>query len=321
MSFDPPDSPLDPLDPPDPAWDEVLALRRAGRASDALEALARLAEDHPGSAQHKESRQLRALLHADLAAGREAAGHPREASELLERALIDAPSFPDLHHRLGVARARLGDKKGARVAFGEAIRLAPKFAAARLELALLEARDGRLGESLDLLRRLGEERPPRAMDDWREGLARLAEANWEAGEGQLRRALGLDEATANDALKTIGKLLHEERNAEALATARALVRAHPWFPDAHLALALVRRAREEWDDCAESCGRALELHPDFHHARVYLAEALSRRGQWAESDHQLCIVLDAAPEHPLANALAKSLHRGGLAAVPPPLPH
>jgi tetratricopeptide (TPR) repeat protein len=306
---------------PDAEWDEVLSLRRAGLASDALEALARLAEDHPGSAHHKESRQLRALLHADLAAAQEAAGHPREAAELLEKALTDAPAFPDLQHRLGVARARSGDRRGARAAFAEAIRLAPKFAAARLELALLEAREGRLGESLDLLRRLGEERTPRASDDWREGLARLAEANWEAGEVQLRRALGLGEATANDALREIGGRLHEGRLAEALASARALVRAHPWFPDAHLALALVRRARGEWDDCAESCGRALELHPDFHQARVYLAEALSRRGQWTESDHQLCIVLDAEPEHPLANALAKSLHRGGLDAVEPKLPH
>jgi tetratricopeptide (TPR) repeat protein len=311
----------DDVESQEPLWDEALALRRAGRANEALEALARLAETHPGSAGHREIRQLRALLHADLASAREAAGHLREASELLENALEDAPTFPDLHHRLGVVRLRSGEREGARAAFAEAVRLAPGYAAPRLELALLEARDGRLGESLGLLRRLGEERTPRVEEDWREGLARLAEANWEAGEGRLRRALGLDEATANDALREIGRELHDGRVAEALETARALIRAHPWFPDAHLALALVRRARGDWDDCAESCGRALELHSDFHHARVYLAEALARRGQRVEAEHQLCVVLEAAPDHPLANALAKSLHRGGLSEVPPPFPH
>ena len=119
----------------------------------------------------------------------------------------------------------------------------------------------------------------------------------------------------------MGVLLADNRGEEALALARALVDENPFFPDAHLALALVRRERSEWDDCAEACGRALEINPGFHQARVYLSEALSRRGQWAEADFQLDAVLGAEPEHPLALALARALRRKPRATRKRPLPH
>ena len=295
-----------------PAWDEALALRRVGRPADALQALARGAGTGPGGQAHPETRKLRALLHADQAQEREIAGDVEGAAALLLSALADAPGFPDLHHRLGLARLRLLDLEGARAAFEQASQLAPAYAAPRLELALLEARQGRLGESLALLRRLGEAKPASAHDEFQRGLARLAEADWEGGEEVLRRAFGLDAAPVDARLAEVGTLLGDGRDVDALARAHALVAEFPYFPDAHLALALVRRERGEWDDCAEACGAALELNPSFHQARVYLAEALSRRGQWAESDFQLAAVFSSEPDHPLAHALAKALRRGGL---------
>ncbi len=298
--------------PGERAWDEALALRRSGRPTEALAALERWLTEDPGARDHAETRRLRALLHADSASEAERHGDPAAALRALERALEDAPDFPDLHHRLGVVRLRVGDAKRARVAFQEAIRRAPGFAAPRLELALLDARQGKLGESLELLRRLGEQTRPVAEDEFRRGMARLAEADWEGGEDVLRKALGLDQAPVDARLREVGTLLAAGRTAEAVARARALVEAYPGFPDAHLALALVRREFAEWDDCAESCGAALELNPAYHQARVYLAEALSRRGQWAEADHQLASVFADQPDHPLAHALAKSLRRASL---------
>jgi tetratricopeptide (TPR) repeat protein len=290
-------------------WDEALALQRAGRAQQALDALAREGAVRPGFTAHAETRRLTARLHADLAHAHEARGDIEGAAAHLVAAAAAAPEFPDVFHRLGVARLRLSDLAGARDAFRRALALAPTYAAPRLELALLDARQGKLGESLALLKRLGETRGAEARADLTRGLERLAEADWEGSEGILRRALGLDGEPTDQRLRDIGAALEAGDEVRALALARAFVHAHPSFPDAHLALALVRRARGEWDDCAESCGRALELHPGFHQARVYLAEALSRRGLWAESDHQLTAVLEDDPEHPLAHALARALHR------------
>ena len=306
--------------PADPVWDEVLALRRAGRPARALEALARLAEADPAAAGHAEFTRLRGLLHADLAHEREVRGDVEGSAAFLLKAIADAPRVPDLHFRLGVARLRLRDPQSARKSFEQALEIAPNYAAPRVELALLDARQGRLGESLALLRKLGESRNE-AGEEFRRGLEKLAEADWEGSEDILRRAFGLEPSPVDDRLREVGVLLADNRGEEALALARALVDENPFFPDAHLALALVRRERSEWDDCAEACGRALEINPGFHQARVYLSEALSRRGQWAEADFQLDAVLTAEPEHPLALALARALRRKPRAARKRPLPH
>jgi len=296
--------------PAEPAWDEALALQRAGQPERALAALERFAEGEDALARHPELTRLRARIHGDIAHARESAGDVEGAAARLLLALDQAPDFPDLHHRLGVARLKLRDFEGARAAFERAIALAPAYAAPRVELAFLDARQGRLGESLALLKRLADSGAPGATRaEVKQGLARLAEADWEGSEALLRHALGLDQDPTDQRLRDVGQALADGREAQALALAHALVREHPEFPDAHLALALVRRERGEWDDCAESCGRALALAPAFHQARVYLAEALSRRGQWAESDHQIASVLAADPEHPLAHALARALHR------------
>jgi tetratricopeptide (TPR) repeat protein len=314
---------MDELEPLDegPAWDEVLALRRAGRPEDALDALERLCAADPRAGAHGQTRALRALLIADQADSLARAGDVLGATVLLEQALLDAPRFPDLHHRLGLMRMRGRDPRGARASFEQAVQLAPGYAAPRLELALLEAREGRLGESLDLLRRLGEGRAARESEEFARGLERIAEADWEGGGESLRRALGFAGDGVDDRLQEIGARLSAGRTGEALALARTVLAAHPQFPDAHLALALVRRERGEWDDCAESCGRALELNPRYHQARVYLAEALFRRGQYGEADAQLSAVLAATPRHPLAVALAKTLRRTPLAATETPRPH
>ncbi len=304
-----------------PAWDEVLALRRAGRPNEARAALDRLCAADPRAAGHAQVRGLRALIGADLADARALGGDVAEAIVLLEQAVVEAPRFPDLHHRLGVLRLRGRDTRGARAAFEQAVRLAPGYAAPRLELALLEAREGRLGDSLDLLRRLAEGKAARGRDEFERGLEHLAEADWEAGGEALRRAFEVAGDDVDARLREIAARLADGRSGEALALARAVLAGHPQFPDAHLALALVRRERGEWDDGAESCGRALELNPEFHEARVYLAEALFRRGHYGEADAQLAWVLTATPRHPLALALAKTLRRTPLPAADEPAPH
>ena len=113
----------------DPVWDEVLALRRAGRPAHALESLARLAESDPVAGGHAEFLRLRGLLHADLAHERELRGDIEGTAAFLLRAIADAPRFPDLHVRLGMARLWLRDVASARASFETALTIAPNYAA------------------------------------------------------------------------------------------------------------------------------------------------------------------------------------------------
>src|SRR5687767_9195153 len=96
-------------------WDRVHELRRAGRPAEALAALeaGAAADGDPDRAM----RRLRALLVADLALERETAGDWEGAERLLVEAVADAPRFPDLHHRLGMARLARGGRAEARAAF------------------------------------------------------------------------------------------------------------------------------------------------------------------------------------------------------------
>src|SRR5947209_5026404 len=109
--------------PAEPAWDEALALQRAGQPDRALAALERAAGECPALARHPETERLRARIHGDLAHACEARGDVEAAAARLAMALDCAPEFPDLHHRLGLARLKLRDFAGARAAFVRALEL------------------------------------------------------------------------------------------------------------------------------------------------------------------------------------------------------
>jgi len=66
-----------------------------------------------------------------------------------------------------------------------------------------------------------------------------------------------------------------------------------------------RTKESSLDDAIASLARALELHPDFHAARVELARALAALGQTAESLELLEQVLEVDPGNVEAAELAQ----------------
>jgi tetratricopeptide (TPR) repeat protein len=67
---------------------------------------------------------------------------------MLERAIAAAPERAPLHNHLGVARATLGDRNGARIAFDRAIELDPNLASARGNRARLAVEEGDVATGL-----------------------------------------------------------------------------------------------------------------------------------------------------------------------------
>jgi uncharacterized protein HemY len=98
-------------------------------------------------------------------------------------------------------------------------------------------------------------------------------------------------------------MVQDEDFARATAELHQAIGEHPAYPDLHARLGRVELRQGHWDDAAASFGRALELNPSFHDARVGLAHALEALGMRAQAMDQLALVLDREPAHAEARDL------------------
>lgn len=281
---------------------EARALANQGRFAAArrraLSTLAHSAEPHP------DERAAVAATLAEIAQRAVAANAIDEAEQCLRAALRQRADFADLRHRLAGLLESQQRFEEARVELVEALRINPGYVAARVSLALLDARMGQLGEAMDALRRLEQNRRPAEADSFDRGLRSMQAADWEEAESLLRRAYGLSEGSLDDAIARFMRQAQGGNLAEARAIARELVGVHPDYPDVHY---LLGRVELELGNAAEAMGslaQALELNPDFHMARLELARALDALGQPAMAQDMVNAVLQRDPQNPAALGLS-----------------
>ena len=110
------------------AYDDALALLRAGRVADAERGFRALAQSSPELAGP----------HANLGLIARNAGRLPEAVTELEKATTLAPGHAVAWNQLGLAYRQSGEFAKARDAYGHAIALAPDYAAAVLNLGVLD---------------------------------------------------------------------------------------------------------------------------------------------------------------------------------------
>ena len=244
----------------------------------------------------------------------EEAGDGPGAERAIDAALELRPGFPDLH----LLRARIlladGRRAEARSALDAALGLHPGYVAARVERALLDAREGLIGESLEALRALARECrvvEPRAFE---RGLACLEEADWKEAGVHLSRALQLSDPVLEERLERIRALIERGEAAAAAALVREALVSHPGYPDLYYLLGSAELRQGHLDDAMASLARALELHPDFHAARVEFARALHALGETDRGLDVLAQVLDVEPGHAGAMALAERWTARGAAS-------
>ena len=109
------------------AFDDALRQMRAGRHSEAEQALRALARSHPELGG----------VHANLGLLHRQAGRLDEAVADLERAVRAGPNQPAYFNQLGITYRHLGQFAKAREAYEKAIDLDAGYAAAVLNLAIL----------------------------------------------------------------------------------------------------------------------------------------------------------------------------------------
>ena len=283
-----------PLPPPTSEFEPALDLARGGRFADAIQnveqALARA--DAPDTLATSA-----ALALAGIARLAERAADLVAAERAIAGAVRLRPQFADLQYQLGCVRIARGQRPEARRALEKAIAVNPKYIAARVELAMLDARDGLIGEALSALRALSNETAigdPRAFS---QGMKRLEHAEWDEADTLLRRALMVGDPGLNERLDRFHAHMRAQDPAQAVQVLREVLPRHEGYPDLHHLLGCAELRLGHTDDALASLGRALELNPEFHEARFHFALALDAAGMVATAMDQMNLVVAGDPKH------------------------
>lgn len=292
---------LPPLDP----LAAFRALLAAGERAAAGESLERLLADPTQPLGATESATALALQ----ARAEERSGDLSRARRSLERALA-LVDWADLRLALGRLLVRVGEKAAARRELDRALAINPRYRAATVERALLDASEGRIADSLATLRSLGVDA---AVDfgtrPFESGLARLRAADVEEAGSVLRDALAPGDAALEATLAEAEERIQGGEIGGGLVLLRRAAAEHPGYADVAALLGAQELRAGFVDDGIASLVRALELNPDFHAARLQLARGLELRGERDRATAEVRSVLDREPAHPEAARLLE--HLGG----------
>ncbi len=300
-----------PAELPESEFDAALREARSGACARALElVLARVSER---AAREGLAAPAAAAL-AEIARCAEAAGDLGVAERALTEALSLKPFYADLHHRRACLLLRGNRRAEARRALEAALGINPRYVAARLELALLDARDGLVGDALESLRELRSHIPIDEPRVFEQGIQRLERADWSEADALLRRALHLQDAALQAELGEVRARMDAGGVREATQALRAMLPRFAVYPDLHALLGRAQLTLGHYDDAIVSLCRALELHPGYHAARVLLARALESVGQPDQAQEQIALVLQEDPAN--AEALERRQEESRRAGKP-----
>jgi tetratricopeptide (TPR) repeat protein len=279
---------------PESEFGDAVALARAGGHAEAIERIDAAVRQGPLPTPRKIAAAEALALVARAA---ETAGEAAQAADALEAALRLRPDYPDLHYRRARSLLALQRRAEARRELDRALALNPRYSAARLERALLDAADGFIGESLEALRALARETSVEKPGLFQEGIESLERADWEEAGALLTRALALDSHPGGGPLDRARALLDEGEAAHAAEALHAALSGREGWPDLHYLLGTAELQRGHFDDALASLARALELNPDYHAARVQFARALEAVGALPQAAEQVGLVLQHDPGH------------------------
>lgn len=287
---------------PASAFDAAYRALEAGRVREALDAVRQgMAARGTGAAMRRDGAAALQLVARRAAA----AGDPALSEHALREAIALCPEHADLQLLHARTLMALGRPRDARLAVDAALSLNPAYAAARLERALLDAREGRLGEARDEVRSLAQGDAVADPVALAHGMRALDRAEWEEAGTLLRRALRLGDPDLDERLDRVRDLMGREALPAAADLLRGALATRARYPDLHALLGTIELRQGHWDDAVASLARALELHPDYHDARIELAIAFEGLGLRAQAMDQLALVLEHEPDH----ARALELHQ------------
>lgn len=249
------------------------------------------------------------------------------------------PSFQDL---LGLAKARMGDVAGARVAFEQAIKLDSTLLQAQLNLARLEIAAKRYDRAQPLLDEVlkSDERNTEAMYE----LARLAERRGKPDDAMRLLTKAFDVAGSKDlraALALVDLHMRQERREDGLKVARqiaadlpdelpvllalarvqivnadrasarttltAATRVAGFDAQVQVEIALLQMSAGNLPGAAYSVDKALSAKADYFPAHVLMTEVETKLGEFAKAEQRAQQIVRKEPKLPIGYSLLGDL--------------
>ena len=206
-----------------------------------------------------------------------------DALEDLKKVLEQRPRFPDIWNKAGLCLAMIGELEKALEHLERAIEIAPDYAEAHLNRAIVLNTLGRFADAEEAFAEAS------ALDKRDEGtvpsevgnqiailhaklgdLYMVAERTWEAAR-EFREALEVRPRFLDIRTKYAEALIELDELEEALDELQHIVEERPELASAHLRLGVVLRRLGREDEAAESFEKCLELNPNERRAQAFLA--------------------------------------------------
>jgi len=209
----------------------------------------------------------------EVAAGLAGLGHDADAESLLRRAVEIHRTDARLWLNLGLMQASLGELGEARRSLRAALTHDPDLVLGRLNLGLLEIRARRYEDGLGELRRAVELDPSLAEAHAALGFGLFETDQPEEALRHLRRALELDPRN-HDAWITLGRLkLSLDRDDDALLTFSVAHRLYPYDSDVLYNLGLAFLRTEQPQEAVTILEAAVRVDPNDRQAAALLEAA------------------------------------------------
>lgn len=272
-------------------------------------------KDEPALADH-DRRTARFYLTQTFVQSAERAatkGDLESAARDYERAAEVSPEFPDIRFRLGRVFEELDRRDQAVEEYRKAILANEEYDAAHTALAFCLLRSGRDDEAAEAFRRVLELRIRGLNAPFEKGLQRLREGMSGEAEEFFREAFLAAPFRFEDHHRGALRLLKAEQWEKSLEEIDRAIALCPKYGDLHNYRGVALCELGRLDEAVAAFRRSIALNPDYLVAKLNLAFAHLRAGQFKDAETQLELVLE---QDPTVNAAAVKLEelRTGRAA-------
>jgi len=197
--------------------------------------------------------------------------------------LEEHPGFPDVRNKAALCLAMLGELEESLEQLDAAVRIAPTYAEAHLNRAIVLNSLGRFDEAREAFERAGEldrRDSGRILSDVGNRIAvthaRLGDLymiaeRFEAAAREYTEALEVRPRFLDIRTKLAEALIELDELSRARQELEAILEANPEFTGARLRLGLVLKRQGDREGAAQAWTRCLEEDPDDLRARAYLA--------------------------------------------------